>query len=129
MNRFNSHLVPLLVAIIAMPCVAAAQTVSAFLGLLNVVAGVMVVAALLAFIGGFIRYLVLLGTDRRDMGLKLMLWGVTILFVLVIILGIVNILQGPISFIIGIGVIVFLAVVIAVAVTKSGSKPAAPEEH
>ena len=129
MKRFISQVLLVLAAIIVTPCVAAAQTVSTFLGLLNICAGVMIVAALLVFMGGFIRYLVLLGTDRRAMGLELMLWGVTILFVLVVMLGIVNILQGPLSFIIGIGVIIFLAVVIATSVLKAGKKPAEPEEH
>jgi hypothetical protein len=121
---------PLLVlSVLSLPAVAAAQTVSTFLGLFNICAGLMVVAALLFFAGGFIQYLVLLGTERRREGLKLMTWGIIILFVLVILLGIINILQGPISFLIGIIAILFVCFVIVLAIGKSGGSGGKPESH
>ena len=78
----------------------------------------MIVPAFLFFIGGFIQYLVLLGTERRIEGLKLMHWGVMILFVLVVLLGIINALQGPISFLLAIGVVLFLCFVAVLALAK-----------
>jgi hypothetical protein len=118
----------LAIAVVTLPSVAAAQTVSTFLGLFNICAGLMIVASVLSFVGGFIRYLVVLGTERRIEGLKLMHWGVTILFVLVALLGIINILQGPISFIIGIVVILFLCFAVVLALAK-GNKASPPVEH
>ncbi len=116
------------ISAIFIPGVAAAQTFSTFLGLFNICAGLMVVAAFLTFAGGFIQYLVLLGTERRMEGLKLMFWGITILFVLVVLLGIINILQGPISFIIGIVAILFVCFVVVLSLGK-GVKSNPPAEH
>jgi hypothetical protein len=78
---------------LVVPLVVSAQTVSALLGFVNISAGIILVAALLPFFGGFIFYLVVLGNERRKNGLVLMVWGVLILFVLVVLLGIVKILQ------------------------------------
>ena len=117
-----------MIALLTLPAIAAAQTVSTFLGLFNICAGLMVVAAFLAFAGGFIQYLVLLGTERREKGLQLMLWGVTILFVLVVLLGVINILQGPIAFLIGVVAILFLCFVVLVSVSKSGGSGGKPDD-
>ena len=59
------------------------------------------------FIGGFIRYLILLGNDKRKDGLATMYWGVTILFVLVVIQGAINMLEGPLAFLVGVGAVLF----------------------
>jgi len=115
-------------AAVIVPGIADAQTVSAFLGFFNICAGLLVVGAFLAFAGGFIRYLVVLGTEKRQEGLKLMMWGVNILFVLAVLLGIINILQGPLSFIIGIVVILFLCFVVVLALAKA-NKPSPPQEE
>ncbi len=88
----------------------------------------MVVAAFLSFIGGFLRYLILLGTERRKEGLVLMVWGVVILFVLVVLLGIIDILQGPFFFLLAMGLVIFLAIV-AVLSIKPGSSEKPTADH
>jgi hypothetical protein len=94
-------------------------TISILLGLFNVFAGVMVVASFLAFMGGFVRYLVLLGTERRKEGLVLMVWGIVILFVLVVLLAIVNFLQGPLFFILAAAAAIFVCIVIVLSINPS----------
>jgi heme A synthase len=87
----------------------------------------MVVGAFLTFAGGFIQYLCVLGNEKRQQGLALMMWGVNILFVLVVLLGIINILQGPISFVIGIVVILFLCFAAVLALAKPRASSPTPE--
>ena len=127
--RTNVSFLSALLAMVFLPGIAAAQTFSTFLGLFNICAGLMVVAAFLTFAGGFIQYLVVLGTEKRKEGLSYMMWGVNILFVLVVMLGIINILQGPISFIIGIVVILFLCFVVVLSISKSKGSGHPPSEH
>jgi hypothetical protein len=81
------------IGFIAIPSIAYAQTVSRFVGFFNVFAGVMLVASLIAFVAGFGLYLVRLGTVYRKDGLDIMVWGIAILFVLVVLLGIAQIIQ------------------------------------
>jgi hypothetical protein len=68
-------------------------SVSAAAGLLNIVAGLMLVASFLLFFGGGVAYLSRLGLVGRDEGLHYMMWGVRVLFVLVIVLGVVQYIQ------------------------------------
>lgn len=69
-------------------------TVAQAFGFFNIVVGVMLVIAILLFLGGFIVYLSRLGLEGRvSGGLRYMYRGVAILIVLVILLGIVNFLQ------------------------------------
>lgn len=68
-------------------------TLSAGIGLFNIMAGLMLVAAFLSFFGGAIAYLSRLGLEGRVDGLMYMLWGVRILFVLVVLLGVVQYVQ------------------------------------
>jgi hypothetical protein len=105
------------------------DTISTFLGFFNIVSGVMLVGGLLLFFGGFMRYLVVLGTERRNQGLVLMTWGIAILFVLVVLLGIVNTLQGPLAFIVGMGIGIFVCVVIIVSFSKSGGASTSEPER
>ncbi len=97
-------------------------TFSTLLGFLNICAGLLLVASLIFFLGGFVRYLILLGTERRNLGLAMMFWGVTILFVLVVLLAVINILQGTLAFLLGIGIALFIcfAIVISLARLKPG---------
>jgi hypothetical protein len=101
-------------------------TIASLLGFFNICAGLMFVAAILAFLGGFIRYLVVLGTERRTEGLATMYWGITILFVLVVLLGIINTLQGQLSFLIGAGLALFIAFAIIALLARPKK---AEEEH
>ncbi len=68
-------------------------SLSAVLGLFNIIVGLMLVAAFLMFFGGLAGYLSRLGLVGREQGLHYMNWGVTILFVLIILVGIVQFLQ------------------------------------
>lgn len=70
-----------------------AFSMSAALGLFNIIVGLMIVAAFLLFFGGFIGYITRLGLVGREQGLHYMNWGVTVLFVLIILIGIVQYFQ------------------------------------
>lgn len=69
------------------------MTLSEFVGIFNVFVGILLVAALLFFFGGFVLYLVRLGTEHRSEGLDYMKQGNTILFILVVLLIIVQFIQ------------------------------------
>src|SRR5665213_3593881 len=97
-------------------------TLSTFLGFFNILAGLMLVAAVLSFVGGFIRYLVVLGNVKRKDGLVFMVWGIAILFVLVVLLGIVNILQGPFFFLLSIALVLFVCFVLVIALSRVKGK-------
>lgn len=79
----------------AVPVFAHAQTasVSEVAGLFNIMAGFMFVAAFSVFVGGIITYFVHFGNQERLEGIKLMEWGVAILFVLVVLLGVAQFFQ------------------------------------
>lgn len=49
--------------------------------------------AVLAFGSGFVLYLVRIGTDQRVEGIDIMIWGVTILFVVIILIGILALVE------------------------------------
>ena len=68
-------------------------TFSQAFGFFNVVVGLMIVAAFLLFFGGLTGHLTRLGLESRIEGLNVMYYGVTVLFVLVVLLGIVHFLQ------------------------------------
>ena len=90
--------------------------------LFNIFVGLMLTAALLIFFGGLWGYFARLGTwpSDRDQALKVMEWGVAVLFVLVVILAIVQFFQrypmltsmivGSIALLLILGVILYLAV-------------------
>ena len=71
----------------------ASMSLGGLFGLFNVVAGLMLTAGLLMFFGGFVAYLTRLGLEGRSDGLRYMSWGVTVLFVLIILLAIVHYIQ------------------------------------
>lgn len=81
---------------VGIPGLAHAQTtgVPEIIGLFNIVTGLMFVCAFAMFGGGFISYGVNFGNSERVKGIKLMEWGVATLFVLVVLLGVVQFLQG-----------------------------------
>ncbi len=68
-------------------------TVAQAFGFFNILVGLMLVAGLLLFFGGFIAYLTRLGLENRLQGLMYMYWGLSILFVLIVLLGLVHYLQ------------------------------------
>jgi cytochrome bd-type quinol oxidase subunit 2 len=103
-------------------------TLSQAFGFFNILAGLMLVAGLVLFFGGFIAYLTRLGLESRTQGLRYMYWGETVLFVLILMLAVVHYLQfhPTIVFIlIGALIVLFGSWAILQAVANSGDE----EEH
>ena len=77
------------------PTPAEALTFVSVSELFNIFVGLMLTAALLLFFGGLWVYFSRLGTwpNNRDEALKIMEWGVAVLFTLIILLAIVQFFQ------------------------------------
>ena len=77
------------------PTPAEALTFVSAAELFNIFVGLMLTAALLLFFGGLWVYFSRLGTwpNNRDEALKIMEWGVAVLFTLIILLAIVQFFQ------------------------------------
>lgn len=65
-------------------------------GLFNIFVGLMVVAAFLLYGGGLIMWMTRLGSwpSPRDEAIRIMMWAPVILFTLIVLLAIVQFLQG-----------------------------------
>ncbi|MBM3261239.1 hypothetical protein FJY93_02365, partial [Candidatus Kaiserbacteria bacterium] len=96
MNSLSKHfIIPgLIVGFVPHAVAAEVSTISETIGLLNILTGFMFVAAITIFVGGIISYWIDFGNSERIKGIKLMEWGVAILFVLVVFLGVVQFFQG-----------------------------------
>lgn len=103
-------------------------SLSAVIGLFNIIVGLMLVAAFLMFFGGLAGYLTRLGLVGREQGLHYMNWGVTILFVLIILIGIVQFFQFHPEVMFAILAFVVIAAVIWVVV-KSLQEGGEEAEH
>ena len=106
-------------------------TVSEGVGLLNILAGLMLVCALLFYFGGLVAYLTRLGLDGRTQGLGYMNWGVGVLFVLVILLGIIRFIQfhqGAVLTLVAVLVVLFGAWAVVKSVQESKSAEKEEEE-
>jgi hypothetical protein len=68
-------------------------TVQNVYGLFNVFVGVMVALSFIAMMGGLVVWWVQLGLIGRTQGIKIMEWGVVILFVAVVLLKVVQYFQ------------------------------------
>jgi hypothetical protein len=117
---------PLLLA----PSVCFAQTLSAWVGLFNIMVGLMLVAAFLFYGAGLIVWAVRLNTfpTNRDFAIELLQWAVTILFVLIILLFIVQFTQDharDVLIVLGILVVFFVTKLVLSSTGSSGEK----EEH
>ena len=116
----------------AAPVVASAQTLTKAVGVFNVFVGLMLTAAILTFGTGFVVWIIRLGTwpTYRTEAIKIMEWGVVILFVLVVLLMIVQFFQNharAATYIVSTIVLILLAfVIIRMAAAKSEKKE---EEH
>ena len=84
-------------AMLALPLVASAQTLSdtlIFLStILNGIIGLFITLAIVVFFWGLIKYLWSIGPDDAHEGLKIMFWGVVAIFVMVSIWGIIGLVQ------------------------------------
>jgi hypothetical protein len=69
--------------------------IATIVGLFNIIVGLMVVAAFLMMGGGIVLWYVRLGLfpSYRDEAIKMMQWGVAILFVLVVLLWVAQFVQ------------------------------------
>ncbi len=83
---------PIFFTIDLIPGTVSALTLVQVAELFNIFVGLMLAMALLVFSGGLFVYFSRLGTwpSHRDTGIKIMEWGVGILFVLIVILAIVQ---------------------------------------
>lgn len=86
---------PLVLFALLIPGVCFAQTLSEFVGLFNVLVGLMLAAAFLLFGVGVVVWSLRLGAwpSYRTQGIAFMQWGVATLFTLIVISGIVEYIQ------------------------------------
>ncbi len=106
-------------------------TTAQVLSFFNLFIGLMLVASFLLFVGGFIQYLVRLGTwpTYRDEAIEMMQWGVSVLFTLIVLLAIQQFLLRHLMVAVsGVALIFVVFVVWVIAKDLMTPKPK-PEEH
>ncbi|MFA7309465.1 MAG: hypothetical protein WC050_01035 [Candidatus Paceibacterota bacterium] len=114
--------------LLLLPTVAFADILPRVAGFFNIFVGLMLVAAFLCMGTGMLLWVVRLSTypTYRDEGILLMMWGVAILFVLLVLLAIVQFIQfhaAAASFVFGIIILIAVAwFVIAVLMAKEEKK-------
>lgn len=113
------------IGVLLLPSAASAQVLSQVSGLFNIMVGLMLVFSFLFFFGGLGMWFVRLGTwpTYRDDAIRLMQWGVVILFVLAVLLAIVQFVQKHValaSFLAGLVVFVIVAWVFVTVSTAKG---------
>lgn len=99
--------------------------------LFNIVVGLMLSAAVLAMVGGLGLWYVRLGTwpTYRDTAIEMMQWGVAILFVLVVLLGVAQYVQTHMALsmmIVGAILAAIVAYFVGTSLLSGGAKE---EEH
>lgn len=103
------------------------------LGFFNLLVGVMLVTSITLFLGGFIMYLIRLGTwpTYRTQALRLMSWGVSVLFTLIIILAVQQFLARHVLATVSIvaAVIVLVVLWIVIQGVSSGGASGPPREE
>lgn len=109
------------------PMMASAQALTKAVGTFNVFVGLMLTASILVFGTGFVVWSVRLGTwpTYRTEGVRIMEWGVVILFVLVVILAIVQFFQSharAAAYIVSTIVLILVAAAILVMAAKGEKK-------
>ena len=79
----------------------------------NLLAGTMLTISLVLFIGGFILYIVRLGTwpTYREEAIEIMKWGVSVLFTLILLLAVQQFLLRHLTVAVTIGAILIMGVV------------------
>jgi hypothetical protein len=104
----------------------ASLTLAQVVGFLNVMAGLILVAAILFFVGGFIGWITRLGLTGRDDGIYYMRWSVYLLFVLVVGLALINFVQFHTQLVLAIlGVVIVLVlawVILQIAASSGGDE-------
>ena len=102
--------------------------VSQVLGMFNVVVGLMLVSSILLFGMGFGTWMVRLGRKDRDEGIDNMGKGLTVLFVLIVLLTIVQFFQKHTDAALYVIAFVFFIIIAAIVITIIRT-PAKEEEH
>ena len=74
-----------LIALLSAPAFVHAQTVFQAWNILNLFTGILLAISMVFFGGGFVLYLARLGRTYRSEGLNIMQWGVSTLFVFVVL--------------------------------------------
>ena len=129
MPRKIMSLQGLAVAVALLPGTASAMTLVQFFGFLNIFVGLFLTLALILYGAAVIIYVTRFGCPNRMESLDLIEWALTILFVLIVVLGVVQYFQShPANMMYIIGVIVFLLIVGLIIYAYSGGekKPAGP---
>lgn len=113
----------------ALPQIASAQTFVQMVELFNIFVGLMLAVALLVFLGGLGSYLSRFSTwpSHRDQSIKVMEWGVAILFVLIVILGIVQYFEKYPKVTSTILAVIILLIIARAVINASNSKEAKKE--
>lgn len=108
---------------------ASGMTLVKFFGFLNVFVGIFLTLAIILYGAAFIIYVTRFGCPNRMESLDLIEWALSILFVLIVVLGIVQYFQRhPANMLYIIGTIVFVLAVGLIIYAYSGGakKPAGP---
>ena len=101
-------------------------TTTQVLAFFNLFTGMMLTISILLFVGGFIVYLVRLGTwpTYRDQAIELMKYGVVTLFVLIVVLGAQQFLMRHLLVAVSIGALVLIYFVVWAFATAAKQPPA-----
>lgn len=136
MTRVSSAHIFSVVALLA-PSIVSADTVIDGASLVraahifNAFAGVLFVAAFIAFVAGFIVWAVRYGKNSREEGIILMEWGVAMLFTLDVLLGIMHFVSGKPQaalYLVAIAALVLIVWIIKAAYFSGDSGEAKKEE-
>ncbi|MEK7106719.1 MAG: DUF4181 domain-containing protein [Patescibacteria group bacterium] len=123
MTRKISWLRALAAITVLLPASASAMTLVQFFGFLNIFVGLFLTLALILYGAAVIIYTTRYGCPHRDESLKLIEWGLSILFVLIVLLGIIQYFQRhPANMAYIIGTIVFLLVIGLIIYAYSGEE-------
>jgi hypothetical protein len=97
-------------------------TTTQLLAFFNLFVGIMLVSSILLFCGGFVVYLVRLGTwpTYREEAVNIMMWGLSILFTLVMLLGLQQFLLSHQTVAVTIGALILIAILIWALSAGSG---------
>lgn len=117
--------------VLLLPSAASAQVLSQVSGLFNIMVGLMLVFSFLFFFGGLGMWFVRLGTwpTYRDEAIRLMQWGVVVLFVLAALLAFVQFVQKHVAIASLLAGLVVVAIVAWVFVTLSTAKGDDEKKH
>lgn len=103
-------------------------TITEILAFFNLFAGLMLSISIIVFLGGFVLYVARIGTwpTYREVAVRIMRWGVTILFALVVILGLQQALLAHLMVAAVIGALIIIGLLVWALVSGSEEAPKPP---